>query len=310
MSTFTALIKREILDGKNGYIFVPVILTGITLVLVILSGLGFGSFTSVDGVQIGAMNNLGDVMKAVTEQQPGEISTGVTLFYWATTALTWVAFPFVIFFSLLGTLYEERRDRSILFWKSMPVADWQEVTAKFFTPLVITPLVFLGVVIAAQLFTALLLSMIVVFQGGPVLGLWPVGLMASSWLTFIAHYLLWMLWALPMLAWLLFVSSFAKRMPFLWAVLTPLVLIVVEGMFLKTHFTANWIGTHLGEWQNSAFSQMNNNIESPRDLMKVILGGAQWEGLTYSLASGQFWFGLVVAAGFVLGTIEMRKRAI
>ncbi len=310
MKTITALIKREVLDGKNGYIRVPLILTGITLVLLVLSTLGLGNVTYSSGMEQEGIHNFGDIMKLAAEGDLSEMSPAIALLYWATTALTWVAFPFVIFFSLLGALYEERRDRSILFWKSMPVADWQEVSAKFFTPLILAPAAFLAVVIAAQLFSALYLSIMMMFQGGPVLDLWPVGLMVRSWFAFFAHYLLWMIWAMPVLAWLLFVSSFARRMPFLWAILVPIVLMVIESMFLRSHVIANWIGLHLGGWQEAAFGKGDYNIKSPGDVMNVILGDVQMERLIYTLANAQFWLGLVIAAGFIFGAIAMRKRAI
>ncbi len=309
MKTFAALIKREVLDGKNGYILVPLILTGITLALVVLSSLGVGNILHFDGMAENGITNLADALNQTVQQEPGEMAAGVTLLYW-TTGLSWIALPFVIFFSLLGTLYEERRDRSILFWKAMPVADWQEVLAKLFTPLVLAPLMFLAVAIAAQLFTALFLSLIMIFQGGPVLELWPLGLMISSWFAFMAHYLLWALWALPVLAWLLFVSSFAGRMPFLWAILTPVVLVVVEGMFLKSSIVGNWLGTHLGGWQDHATTRLDHDIDGPRDILNIVIGDIQWDSLTYSIASAQFWLGIIIAAGFIFGAIEMRKRAI
>lgn len=310
MSTFPALIKREVLDGKNGYIYVPLILMGITLFLVTLSSLGVGGTLHLNGLEADNFHSLADLMERASAEDPGQMSAGITLLYWASTSLAWIAFPFVVFFSLLGALYEERRDRSILFWKSMPVSDGQEVLAKFATPLLVAPLTFLAVVMVSQLFLALLFSLIMVFQGGAILPLWPVSLLFSSWLTFIAHYLLWLAWALPVLAWLLFVSSFANRMPFLWAILLPLVLIVVEGMFMGTHHMGNWIGLHLGGWQSEAFDHMGGKIHGPQDMLKIILGGAQLKGFTYTITNVQFWIGLALTAAFLFGAVQMRKRAL
>jgi ABC-2 type transport system permease protein len=310
MSTFPALIKREVLDSKNGYIYVPLILMGITLFLVTLSSLGIGKTVSLNGIEVENIRGLANVLENARAEDPSQMSAGITLLYWASTSLTWIAFPFVVFFSLLGALYEERRDRSILFWKSMPISDWQEVLAKFATPLLVPPLTFLAVVIVAQLFLALLFSLIMVFQGGAILPLWPVSLLFVSWLTFITHYLLWLAWALPVLAWLLFVSSFASRMPFLWAILLPVVLIVVEGMFLGTHNVGNWITLHLGAWQSDAFEQIGGNIDGPDGVIRMVLGGVQLEGFTYTIANVQFWIGLAVTTAFLFGSVQMRKRAL
>ncbi|MBV1900822.1 MAG: hypothetical protein KUG56_04030, partial [Kordiimonadaceae bacterium] len=169
MRIFKALVKREILDGKNGYLRVPVILAGITVALFILSVLGFGKMEIFDGMQGKSFESLGDVLAHLETKSAGERAAAITGGYWAMTMLPFVAFPFVVFFSLLGSLYEERRDRSILFWKSMPIADWQEVAVKLFVPVVVAPVIFLLVVIASQLIIAVFLSLISVFQGGPLL---------------------------------------------------------------------------------------------------------------------------------------------
>ncbi len=309
MNTYIALVKREILDGKNGYIRVPAILAAITIVLVVLSASGLGELNLVEDFDRHEIENIGDALAMAKEREGAELPAAVTVGYWMLSVLTWMAFPFVIFFSLLGSLYEERRDRSILFWKSMPVDDWQEVLVKLFTTVLIAPLIFLAVTIAAQLIIAFFLSIVVLFQGGPVMSLWPLGLMISSWFSAIGHYVIWALWALPALAWVLFVSAYASRLPFMWAVLVPIVIIAAEGMFFETYEVARWIAIQLGAWQDFAFQGVHPNIEGPRDVLGLVFGRAQWEAFTYSVTSGRFWFGLVIAAGFVFGAIELRKRA-
>lgn len=309
MNIYPALVKREVLDGKNGYIRVPVILAAITIVLVVLAAAGVGELNLVDDFDRHHVENLGDALNIAKEKEGHELPAGVTVGYWMLSVLTWMAFPFVVFFSLLAALYEERRDRSILFWKSMPVDDWQEVLVKLFVPVVVAPLIFLGVTIAAQLVIAFFLSFVVLFQGGPILELWPVGLMLSSWISAIGHYLIWALWALPLMAWVLFVSAYASRLPFMWAILVPAVIMIGEGMFFDTHSVARWIGIQLGGWQDFAFADTGRNIDGPRDVLSMLFGRAQWDALTYSIANLQFWFGLLVAGGFTYGAIELRKRA-
>jgi len=311
MSIFKALIMREILDGQNGYIRVPVILAGITILLLLLSIIGFGNSLEIDGVRHEGISNLGDALNVAKEREPAELPAGVTLGYWGATSLPWVAFPFVVFFSLLGSLYEERRDRSILFWKSMPTADWQEVLAKFFVPVFIVPLIFLAVVIAAQIIVAFLLSIIVLFQGGPLLELWPLWLMIKTWFAGLSMYYIHAFWVLPMLAWVSLVSAYASRMPFLWAILAPGIVIAIEGILFETGRIASWIGIHLGGWFDPAFSNYGStHVDGPRDILTFFVGGPQWHALTYSLGSLHFWAGVVIAVGFLFGAIELRKRAL
>ncbi|WP_262695966.1 hypothetical protein [Kordiimonas aquimaris] len=311
MNIFLTLMKREVLENQNGYIRVPVILAGITISLVILAMLGVGELNFVNSMDHHEVENFGDALSLAQQEEGDELPAAVTVGYWALSMITWMAFPFVVFFSLLGSLYEERRDRSILFWKSMPVDDWQEVLAKLLAPVFIAPATFLAVTIAAQLTIALIISVVTLFQGGPVLELWPVGLMIVGWFTAFMHYLILAVWALPLFAWLLFVSSFANRMPFLWALLTPAVLIAIEAMFFETTELVRWIAIHMGGWQEFAFDGFGRDvdIDGPQELFRMMTSGWQGEALSYTLTSGSFWFGTIIAVGFFFGATEMRKRA-
>lgn len=311
MNVFLTLMKREVLENQNGYIRVPLILAGITVVLVLLAMMGVGELNFVENIDRHRVENFGQALELAHQEKGVQLPSAIAVGYWALSIITWMAFPFVIFFSLLGSLYEERRDRSILFWKSMPIDDWQEVLAKLLSPVFIAPATFLVVTIAAQLVIAVILSLVSLFQGGPVLELWPLGLMIIGWFSAISHYLVLALWALPLFGWLLFVSSFANRMPFLWAILTPVVLIVIEGMFFETSELARWIGIHLGGWQDFAFNGFGRNmdLDGPRELFQLLTSGWQLDALGYTLTSLSFWFGIVVATGFFIGATEMRKRA-
>jgi ABC-2 type transport system permease protein len=314
MNTFAALIKREILDGQNGFIRVPVIMAAVAVLLVIGGTVFSGATLEFGDAIIGeSERNLAASLELAKENEKWqyELPAVVTFTYWVMGGLSWVAMPFVVFFSLLGALYEERRDRSILFWKSMPVPDWQEVLAKLITPILIAPLFFLVVAVAAQLVIAVILSIVVLAQGGSPLGLWPMGFMLWSWVSFIPDYLMWSLWALPLLAWVLFVSSYASRLPFLWAVLPIVLIAAAEGITFESTIFLDWVGTHIGGGMAEAqFGHITQEPETPREIYDIILGGSQIDMWIKSLMSGQFWLGLVIAAGLIFGTIEMRKRAV
>jgi len=309
MNIFKALVMREMLDGKSYYIRTPIILAGLTVAILILSTIFLGT-VEIEGMEREKVKNIGEGIAMFQEKKPEELASAVTMFYWGSAILPWIAFPFVIFFSLLGTLYEERRDRSIMFWKSMPVADWQEVLAKLFVPVVIAPLIFMGVTVAAQLVIAIFMALIVLFQGGPALEMLPLGLMFVSWFTLLGHYMISALWTLPLLAWLLLVSSYASRMPFLWAALPPFILIAIEGIFFKTHGIANWILMHLGGWRKAMDDSRFDNIHGPRDVFDVVINGSLGELTSITASSPGMWVGLIIAGGLVYATIEMRKRAI
>lgn len=314
MNTFAALIKREMLDGQNGYVRAPVILAALAVALVVLSAVTVGAELEFQEVVVdGEVGNLSDLLERAQQSEEGQVELPaiVALSYWVMGGLSWVALPFVVFFSLLSSLYEERRDRSILFWKSMPVPDWQEVIAKLVTPVVIAPLIFLAVAVVAQLAVAICFSVVVLFQGGPVSELWPLGFMLWGWVSFFPDMVVWALWALPLLAWVLFVSSYATRLPFLWVVLPIVLIAAIEGIFLESTFFLEWIGMHFGGGILEAqFGHMDVDIDTPREFYDVILGASQWDMVLNSLMNPQFWIGLLIAAGLIYGSIEMRKRAI
>lgn len=312
MNTNLALVKREFLDGQNGYLRVPIILAALSIFLVIVSTIGFGATIEFDGVfDDPEIQNLGDALGEAAASKRGdeELPAAITLSYWVMAGIGWVALPFVVFFSLLSALYEERRDRSILFWKSMPVDDWQEVLAKFITPVFLAPLIFLAIAIVSQIVVALFLSVVVLFQGGPILELWPVASMIGTWVYFATLYMTMTLWVLPVLAWVLFVSAYAARLPIMWALLPPAIIAAIEGILFETTTFLRWISIQMGGWQAYAYEDLNPDIDGPADFLALVFGGLQWEALTYTLTSMQFWVGLVIAGGFLYGAIELRKRS-
>src|SRR5438477_10044797 len=77
-------------------------------------------------------------------------------------------------FYCLDALYGERRDRSILFWKSTPVSDWTTVLSKMAIPLIILPLVTFAITIATQLIMLLLNSAVLLANGKDAAAPWTM----------------------------------------------------------------------------------------------------------------------------------------
>ncbi len=309
MNTMQALVKREFLENQNGYFRTPLVLCGITILLlfVSLSGLSGGAI-QLEEFALSDITSVSEVLERAKAQKGEELPTAIAIAYNVLTMAVWIALPFVIFFSLLGSLYEERRDRSILFWKSMPVADWQEILAKLLMSILGTPIIFLTIAIVGQLIIAVIFSVIVIFQGGPVLELWPLGAMIEGWFALAVHFISYMFWALPIFAWIMLVSAYANRMPFLFAILPPVVLIVLENIFFDSQSLARWLGLHLGGWMEKGM-RFTDTIAGPRELhaqsMETVLSA-----FTYSLGNGHMWLGILVAGALFYGTVELRKRAV
>lgn len=156
----------------------------------------------------------------------------VGLFYAAVTMLVFVVMGTIASFYSLDALYSDRRDRSVLFWKSLPLSDAETVLAKFFTAAVVIPVVAVVAAIAAQMIAAAGASAKVAMIGGDASVLWrPVVLgTALAWSGLLA--VVSVFWYAPLVAYLLVVSAWAPRSPLLWAAVPPVAVVMLEKITL------------------------------------------------------------------------------
>jgi ABC-2 type transport system permease protein len=201
----------------------------------------------------------------------------------------------VAMFYCLEALYGERRDRSILFWKSLPVSDLTTVLAKLSIPLVILPLATVAITIVTQWIMLLLSSALMLARGQSVAALWSHLPLFQMSLMMLFHVVaIHGLQFAPVYAWLLLVSSWARRAPFLWAVLPSLAIGVAEKIAFHTSHFAALLGYLLGGGP------------------EVVTGKMQMLPLTLR-AVGEFfinpglWIGLAVAAAFLAAAVRLRR---
>src|SRR5437879_4775540 len=143
-----------------------------------------------------------------------------------------------IFYSL-DALYGERRDRSILFWKSLPVSDLTAVLSKLTIPVVILPLLSFAISLATQFIMLLLSSVILAGSGVNIAALWTEVSFFHVSVVLLYHLITvhGPLYA-PLYGWLLMVSAWAPRAPFIWAFLPPFVICGVEKIAFNTSYVA------------------------------------------------------------------------
>jgi len=156
-------------------------------------------------------------------------------FIFASLLLMFSTMVVAVFYSV-DALYGERRDRSVLFWKSMPVSDTTTVLAKLSIPLLVLPLVTFGVTFVVQLF---MLAFGLMSAGS---GLWShLGLMQLWWEEFFHMVAFHGIWWAPFWGWFLLASAWSKRAPLLTAVLPPLVIGFSEKIAFGTSHFASWL---------------------------------------------------------------------
>ena len=146
---------------------------------------------------------------------------------------------------LLSALYEERKDRSILFWKSLPVSDFQVVLSKALMGLVVIPglyllaamLTFMLVTVVLSLGMTFLLPGTALFDGFLMAGLAVVG-------EALRVFALQIIWGAPVFLWVLLVSGLARGQPLIWAMGIPLLVLVVEKSLLSEARVFDWFYAH------------------------------------------------------------------
>jgi ABC-2 type transport system permease protein len=208
------------------------------------------------------------------------------------------AFIVGVFFCL-DALYGERRDRSILFWKSLPVSDLSTVLAKAGIPLAILPLVTFAIIVATQMIMLPLGALVLPRYGLAAAVLWAQLPLFKMWLGLLYALATLALWHAPIYAWLLLVSGWARRSTFLWAVLPLLAIGVAEKIAFNTLHFAHLLNYRFVGWFTRAFD--------PR-----LMGGAPMDPLQ-ALTPGKFlstpglWIGLLFAAAFLAAAVRLRR---
>jgi ABC-2 type transport system permease protein len=219
----------------------------------------------------------------------------------AALMIMFTAFVVGIFYCL-DALHGERRDRSILFWKSLPVSDLTTVLSKLFVPMVIVPLVTFGTVFVTHV-CMLLISSIALAPAGLSGTTWAVLPILRVWAILLYAIVTSTIWEAPIFAWLLLVSSWARRATFLWAVMPWLAIAALEKVvFDSAHFAA-MLGSRLFGSTEQAF----NVVHYPHGAhVPMVDRLSQLDPLRF-LSSPGLWLGLVVAAVFLFGAIRMRR---
>jgi ABC-2 type transport system permease protein len=199
-----------------------------------------------------------------------------------------------VFYSL-DALYGERRDRSILFWKSLPVSDVITVLSKLTIPLVILPAVSFVISLATQFIMLALSSVILLGSGVNIAAPFTEVSFIQVSLVLLYHIVtVHGLWYVPIYGWLLMVSAWAPRAPFIWAFVPPFVVAVVEKVALNTSHFAELLQERLG----GPGGAMDNN--HTKDYMATLIPH-------HFFGTPGLWTGFALAAVFLFVAVRLRR---
>jgi ABC-2 type transport system permease protein len=243
------------------------------------------------------MIHLPQRMRALSTLDPAHQRAAIAMPYDMAAGLLMLTAMIVGAFYCLGALHGERRDRSILFWKSLPVSDLTTVLSKAIIPIVVLQLLSFAITVALQ-FIMLLLSTAVLWASGlSVATLWTRLSFFQMSLGLLYHLVtVHAIWYAPMYAWLLLVSAWARRAAFLWAAL-PLLAI---GAFEKIVFNTQHFATLLENRLNGGPEAMTLPGTFPTNPMTHFTPG------TY-LTSPGLWLGLAFTALCLAAAVRLRR---
>src|SRR5438270_1645447 len=210
---------------------------------------------------------------------------------------------FVVFivgvFYCLDALHGERRDRSILFWKSLPLSDLTTVFSKITIPLVILPVIAFALVVCVQVIMLLMSSVNLLAHGvspATTFAHFPV---FQNWLVMLYGLIAIALWHAPIYGWLLLVSGWARRATFLWAVLPLIVIQIFEKITFNTSYFGKMLQHRLMGFAPHAFGFHGEGHPTIDSLVQLTPGRY--------LGSAGLWLGLLVATAFLFAAVRLRR---
>jgi ABC-2 type transport system permease protein len=312
MKRLIALLHREFWENKGAFRTTPLVIGGLYILFLLMS-----IFTTAH-----IDSDLYTFREAVRlmADQPAELR-GMVMYQGmlGSSVFFTVVMGFVILFYLLGSLYDDRKDRSILFWKSLPASDTLTLASKLISAMVVIPTFFLLILVVTHIIMAIIGSLMILgVDGNP----WTLflGLVnpLKAWAMIAASWYAHSIWALPIYGWLMLVSAFAPRVPLLFATLPPLIFAVLQTWidFLRTFTLKSNIVGVVGEWIFNTPAILTAEVHD--GVGEIALGVPLTEEFDHAVSlvnmldrlfSVQMLAGLVVAAVFLATALWLRHRA-
>ena len=274
------LVRRELWESRSIYM-APLAVAGLFLVGFAISTVG-----------------LAQKMRELAFD-PSQLRGAIFGPYDMAAALIMATTLIVAVFYCLDALHSERRDRSILFWKSLPVSDRLTVLSKASIPLVVLPLTTFAVTVATQILMLSLSTAVVLASGLSVETLWKqVPLFETSGMLLYHLFAEHALWYAPIFGWLLLVSAWARRAAFLLATLPLLAIGVVERIAFGTSNFANMLKYWLaGSAESVAYTVPGQMPMDPGTHLTP-------ERL---VSSPGLWIGLAIFTVCIVGAVRLRR---
>jgi len=270
---FYALLRREVLEHRNLFIGAPAVVA--LLILVATSWVAM----QIDETQLA--EGLSYISVLFDGLSPFDMAPFFML----------LAIPFMLTLYicsaiyLINTLFQDRKEMSILFWQSMPVSNLQTVLSKVFTVVIVAPIFYVLIIFAMYLIGMILLTILGVSNDVDLVGIGWMFLAAIASLVLIyCSALVTSLWLLPTIGWLLLFSAFAKKTPLLWAGGVFILVGFFEDFIFGTQYLANWVqslAANPNQYLIFEFQSLLERIFNYETLFGIVVGSILITGAVY-----------------------------
>ena len=327
---FKLLLRREFWEHKGGFFWAPLVAGIVSLVLLLGVIAAFeikvapeiskhGQMVTDDGTRI-KMNglDLDALSKHMSPADMKQLGGAVDLSLYLASMWPFIVLGFVMFFYCLGSLYDERKDRSVLFWKSLPLSDGATVLSKVFSATVVLPTIAAVAAILTMLGYLAIMSLFMLYHGGnPLQLLFGAGSPLTVAGNLLAMVPVYAVWSLPTVGWLMLCSAWARRVPFLWATLLPVVATLLLGWitlmdaidqgsfvwFLQNVSSRVLFSGVPGTWIDVVDTSAFQHIDGPEDISSAIGVGTMYT----AFLSAKMWAGALAGAAMIFVAIRLRR---
>ena len=329
MKTIKWLLRREFWEHKGSFFWTPLVIAVVMLTSV-TGTLAYTFFREggrvnrivVNGVEMSKGELFSAAVNAIPLEKRMAIVHALAGGYIYVAAPLFIVMAALVFFYCLGALNDERRDRSIFFWKSLPVSDELTVLSKVLAAVCVVPVITMAIATLTGVGMLVLMSIGLGLKGinlaGPLLGSVDFYLAPFRLLALLPVYILW---ALPTIGWLLMVSAWARSKVFLWAVGTPLIALVLvkwlDFMISSAGLTLypDWFATNIvlrglgstvpGGWL--AFERVPTHTMMMADTGSID-AGAVFVQSWMTLAAPSVWIGAIAGAAMIYAAMRLRSQ--
>jgi len=270
---FKALMLREYWENRRAIFTTPLVITALSIVIIIISMGIMGRSIHINGEAF----TLQEVIANMSQKDARGLKENIDHLLLASSAPIMIGVWFCMVFTALGSLYDERKDNSILFWKSMPVSDLQTVLSKLLTVTLVIPFVAIGFAFIFQIFLLIVGSLATIGTDYSAWDmLWSATNLPAMVLNEVIYVIIYGLWALPLFAWFMFASVIAKRSPLLVASIPVALFALFEGLFFHTRYLLGFISKHLsgGHILGATFDEDFNHFD-PRSSLEILASAGQ-----------------------------------